>query len=108
MQLSSNDKSVRDDTIQDLKDFNSQSLSTKAAKGEQLVSMMPAIKKAFNLLGDDIVDLSTENDALKNKIGDYDEKWLQESKAKLLKDIDDKKRANLIMSRLKKQMDKEN
>ena len=23
---------------------------------------MPAIKKAFNLLGDDIVDLSTEND----------------------------------------------
>ena len=108
MQLSSNDKSVRDDTIQDLKDFNSQSLSTKAAKGLQLVSMMPAIKKAFNLLGDDIVDLSTENDALKNKIGDYDEKWLQESKAKLLKDIDDKKRANLIMSRMKKQMDKQN
>ena len=108
MQLSSNDKSVRDDTIQDLKDFNSQSLSTKAAKGEQLVSMMPAIKKAFNLLGYDIVDLSTENDALKNKIGNYDEKWLQESKAKLLKDIDDKKRANLIMSRMKKQMDKQN
>ena len=108
MQLSSNDKSVRDDTIQDLKDFNSQSLSTKAAKGEQIVSMMPAIKKAFNLLGDDIVDLSTENDALKNKIGDYDEKWLQETKAKLLKDIDDKKRANLIMSRMKKQMDKQN
>ena len=108
MQLSSNDKSVRDDTIQDLKDFNSQFLSTKAAKGEQLVSMMPAIKKAFNLLGDDIVDLSTENDALKNKIGDYDEKWLQESEAKLLKDIDDKKRANLIMSRMKKQMDKQN
>ena len=108
LQLGSNDKSVRDDTIQDLKDFNSQSLSTKAAKGEQLVSMMPAIRKAFNLLGDDIVDLSTENDALKNKIGDYDEKWLQESKAKLLKDIDDKKRANLIMSSMKKQMDKQN
>ena len=107
MQLSSNDKSVRDDTIQDLKDFNSQSLSTKAAKGEQLVSMMPAIKKAFNLLGDDIVDLSTENDALKNKIGDYDEKWLQESKAKQSKDIDDKRRANLIMSRMKKQMDQQ-
>ena len=62
--------------------------------------------KAFNLLGDDIVDLSTENDALKNKIGDYDEKWLQESKAKLLKQIDDEKRAYLIMSRMKKQMEK--
>ena len=108
MQLSSNDTSVRADTIQDLKDFNSQSLSTKAAKGEQLVSMMPAIKKAFNLLGDDIVDLSTENDALKDKIGDYDEKWLEESKLKLLKEIDDEKRANIIMSRIKKQMNKQN
>ena len=106
MQLISTDQTVRNDTIQDLKEFNSQSLSTRSKKGEQLVSMMPAIKKAFNLLGDDIVDLSTENDALKNKIGDYDEKWLEESKAKLLKDIDDEKRANLIMSRMKKQMNK--
>ena len=106
MELISTDQTVRDDTIQDLKEFNSQSLSTRSKKGEQLVSMMPAIKKAFNLLGDDIVDLSTENDALKNKIGDYDEKWLEESKAKLLKDIDDEKRANIIMSRMKKQMNK--
>ena len=106
MQLSSNDKTVRNDTIQDLKEFNQQSLTTQAKKGEQLVSMMPAIKKAFNLLGDDIVDLSTENDTLKNKIGNYDEKRLEESKAKLLKDIDDEKRANLIMTRMKKQMNK--
>ena len=67
MQLSSNDKTVRNDTIQHLKEFNQQSLTTQAKKGEQLVSMMPAIKKAFNLLGDDIVELSTENDALKMK-----------------------------------------
>ena len=68
--------------------------------------MMPAIKKAFNLLGDRIVDLTTENDALKEKIGDYDKKWLQKSKEKLLQDIDDEKRANLIMCRMKKQMNK--
>ena len=68
--------------------------------------MMPAIKKAFNLLGDDIIELSVENDTLKNQIGDYDQKWLEESKARLLKDIDDKKRADLIMSRMKKQMNK--
>ena len=108
MQLSSNDKTVRNDTIQDLKEFNSQSLTTQAKKGEQLVSMMPAIKKAFNLMGDDIVELSTENDALKNKIGSYDERWLEESKLKLLKEIDDEKRANIIMSRMKKQMNKQN
>ena len=107
MQIFSNDKTVRNDTIEDLKEFNSQSLTTQAKKGEELVSMMPAIKKAFILLGDDLVELSTENDALKNKIGSYDEKWLEESKNKMLKQIDDEKRANLIMSRMKKQMAKQ-
>ena len=106
MQIISNDKTVRNDTVQALKEFNSQSLATQAKKGEQLVSMMPAIKKAFNLLGDDIVELSTGNDALKNEIGSYDEKWLEESKARLLQQIDDEKKANLIMSRMKKQMNK--
>ena len=106
MKISSSDKTVRDNAIEDLKEFNSQSLQTQAKKGEQLVAMMPSIKKAFNILGDDIVELTTENDALKNKIGDYDEKWLQEAKEKLIKDIDDKKRADLIMFRMKKQMNK--
>ena len=106
MQIGSTNQKVRNNTIQDLKDFNQQSLSTRAKKGEQLVSMMPAIKEAFTLMGNDIVDLFTENDALKEKIGDYDEKWLRESKEKLLKDIDDEKRATLIMSRMKKQMNK--
>ena len=107
MQINSTDKTVRNDTIQDLKDFNQQSLTTQAIKGEQLDSMMPAINKAFDSMGDDIVELSVENESLKNQIGDYDEKWLQESKAKLLKGIDDEKRAILIMSRLKKQMNKQ-
>ena len=37
--------------------------------------MMPAIKKAFNLMGDDIVELGVEKESLKNQIGDYDEKY---------------------------------
>ena len=106
MQIGSSDQSVRNDTIQDLKDFNQQSLSTQAKKREQLVSMMPAIKKAFNLLGDDIIELIVENDALKNQIVDYDQKLLEKSKAKLLKDINDENRAILIMFRMKKQMNK--
>ena len=68
--------------------------------------MMPAIKKAFNVLGDDIIELNVENDALKNQIGDYDQKWLEDSKAKLLKDVNDEKRASWFMSRMKKQMSK--
>ena len=79
MQIVSIDKTVRSDTIQDLRDFNSQSLSTQAKKGEQFVSVMPA-RKNFPLIG--------SNESLKNEIGSYDEKWLEESKAKLLKQID--------------------
>ena len=105
MQLISTDKTVRSNTVNDFKEFNIQSSATQAEKGEQLVSMMPVIKKTFDLMGDDIVELSTENDALK-KNGSYDEKWLEESKERLLQQIDDEKRANLFMSRMKKQMNK--
>ena len=65
---------------------------------------MPAIKKAFDLMVDDIVELSTENESLKSKIGSYDEKWLEEYKRKLLKQIDGEKTANLTMSGMQKQI----
>ena len=64
--------------------------------------MMPAIDKTFDFMGDDLVELSKENETFKKQIGDYDGKWLAESKAKLLKQIDDEKRASLIMCKCKK------
>ena len=51
----------------DIKEFNNKSLAKQAKKGEQLVSMMPAIEKAFDLMCADIVELSTKTDALKSK-----------------------------------------
>ena len=48
-------------------------------------------------MGDDIVEIPTENESLKYKIGSYEEKWLKKSKANLLKQIDDEMRGNLIM-----------
>ena len=99
-----NDQTKRSGTVQGIKELNSQSLATQAKKGGQLVSMMPDLKKAFNLSGDDMVELSAENDALTNKVGSNDENLLEESKTKLLKQIDDKKRASLIISKVKKQM----
>ena len=101
MQIISNDKTVRSNTVQDIKDFNSQSLATQAIKGQHIVSIMPAIEKAFDLMGDDTLELSTENESLKNKKGPYDEKWLEESKARLSKQFDDDELANLLMSRMK-------
>ena len=107
MQIISNDKTVRSNTVQYSKYFNSQSLSTQAKKGEQLVSLMPAIKKAFDLMGDHIVELSTENQSLEIKIGSYDEKWFEESTAKLLKQFNDEIRTNLNMSSMEKRMKKQ-
>ena len=66
--------------------------------------MMPAIEKAFDLIGDDVVELSTENESLRNKIGSYDEKWLEEAKANLSKQIVNEKRAKFIISRMQKEM----
>ena len=46
-QINSNAETVRSNTVNVLKEFNNQPLATQAKKGEQLVSMMPAIKKNF-------------------------------------------------------------
>ena len=67
---------------------------------------MPAFKKLFDLLDDDIIELFTENESLKNKIDCYDRKCLEESNARLLKHLDCDKRANLILSRLRELMKK--
>ena len=54
--------------------------------------MMSAIKKAFDVKGDDIVELSTKNESTTGKKGFYDEKWLDESEPKLLKQIEGEKK----------------
>ena len=66
--------------------------------------MLPAIKKAIHRVGNDLVELSTNNESLKNKIESNDEKWLEESEIRLWKQFNDDKRANLIMSRMQKQI----
>ena len=60
--------------VQNLQDFNLQFIATQDKEVKKLDHLMPAGKKASDLLGDDTKDLSTENETLKNKIGSYDEK----------------------------------
>ena len=69
--------------------------------------MMPAIKRAFDLLKADVVELSTEHESSKNKIGSSDEKWFEESKARLSTQFYVDKSAKLIMSRKLKQTKKQ-
>ena len=68
-QIISNDKIVTTHTVQDLKDFKLQFLPKQVKKKrKQLFSMSPAIKKSFDLMGDDIEDLSAENESSKKKV----------------------------------------
>ena len=53
-----------------------------------------------------MVELHRENETWIDQKGDSDEKLIEESKAELLKQIDDEKRANLNMPRREKQMNK--
>ena len=69
--------------------------------------MMPATKTVFDVMGDVILELSSKNESLKNKINSCDTKWLEESKAKLLNQFDDDKRANIIISRRPEQIMKQ-
>ena len=46
-----------------MKEFNNKSLAKQAKRGKKIVSMIPAIEKAFDLMCDDIVELSRKNDA---------------------------------------------
>ena len=42
IQTISNDKTMRNKTVQGIKDFNSRSLATRGKKGKRIVSLMPA------------------------------------------------------------------
>ena len=68
MQIISTDETVRSETVQKLKYFNFQSLTFQTKKGEQLVTMMPAIKKAFISMCDDIVELTQKTKIQRNNL----------------------------------------
>ena len=54
-------------------------------------------------MGDEIVELSTEKNISKSKKGDYDEKWLKETRAKQRKGIKRGKRTKFPMAVRKRQ-----
>ena len=78
-QLLSN-KNVREETIQD--DIFFHSISTITNRREDLAALIRTIWKAFKLLGDDVVELSSGNNLLKIKINEFNENFLEEAKRK--------------------------
>jgi hypothetical protein len=54
---------------------------------------------------DEIFDLGVENEALRDKIGEVDEKWLSESKNRIKLSYNEKKN-KFILERMKRQTQK--
>ena len=97
------DKSIREETKQAMKEYKQQSLQSQAKQGEQLTSMMPAIKRAFELVRDDNYELVVENNVLRDKIGDVNEDWLETSKKKLLENTGDDEKNKVFLERMRRQ-----
>ncbi len=57
-------------------------------------------------MGDEIFDLGVENEALRDKIGEVDEKWLSESKNRIKLSYNDEKKNKFILERMKRQTQK--
>ena len=69
-----------------LLEFRKENLCNQAKQGEKLVTMMPGIKEAFNILRDDIYELGTENEELKKEIGEENIERVNQNVKKLLKE----------------------
>ena len=107
MQIIYNDKkSVKQNCAKPIR-LQVTSLSIASQKREPVLSMMSAIREVFDLVVDDIVEFSTENESLTIKISSHDKKWLEESHINFLKQFDAAKWASLIMARMQKQMKKQ-
>ncbi len=54
-------------------------------------------------MGNDTFDLGVENEALRGKLGEADEKWLSESKSRIKLSYDDARKNRFILERMKRQ-----
>ena len=87
-------------------DLSKQTLVSKAKKAEELIANQIVYGEAIKIMADDIFDLDIENKTLRDKMGEVDEKWLQESKEKMKLTFNDERRNKLILERMKRQMQK--
>ncbi len=76
-----------------------QNLITQANKVEELIANQVVYFKAIKMMGDDIFDLGVENEALRRKLGEVDEKQLSESKNRIKLSYDDARKNQFILEK---------
>ena len=91
---------------EELVELNKQNVATQAKKAEELTANLVVYNEAIIMMGDEIFDLGVENEALRDKIGEVDEKWLGESKNRIKLSYDDARKNKFILERMKRQTQK--
>ncbi len=78
-----------------------QTIATQAKKAEKLISNQVVYGDEIKMTGEDIFDFGVENEALRGKLGEVDEKWLSESKTRIKLSYDDTRKKRFILERMK-------
>ena len=60
IQLSSNDKILREESMRELREYKTNSILTKSRRGEEIEAMFPAFEKRLSILGEEMIEVVTE------------------------------------------------
>ncbi len=99
-------KNTKQKIREELVELNKQNVATQAKKAEELTANLVVYNEAIKMMGDEIFDLGVENEALRDKIGEVDEKWLSESKNRIKLSYNDAKKNKFILERMRRQTQK--
>jgi hypothetical protein len=99
-------KSTKQKIREELVELNKQNVATQAKKAEELTANLVVYNEAIKMMGDETFDLGVENEALRGKIGEVDEKWLSESKNRIKLSYNDAKKNKFILERMRRQTQK--
>jgi hypothetical protein len=94
-------KDTRSKIREKLVELNKQTIATQAKKAEELTVNLVVYNEAIKMMGDEIFDFGVENEALRGKLGEVDEKWLNESKNRIKLSYDDARKNWLILERMR-------
>ena len=99
-------KNTKQKIREELVELYKQNVATQAKKAEELTANLVVYNEAIKMMGDEIFDLGVENEALRDKIGEVDEKWLSESKNRIKLSYNDAKKNKFILERMRRQTQK--
>ena len=100
-----NQKQIKLEVTKEMEEYSKQSLNTRAELGLNYLHKSKIYEKCINIMGDSIYDLESENQVLRNEVGEIDQKYI-DKKVKEHKLSNDKNKNDIILNRLKKTMSK--